>query len=127
MLEPAAQAGEAPAQRPRPLGGFSRLSVVVLIVLIGAAIAMWVLTSSVVSDQQRRLLDERAGEVTSTLSTSLNDAKLSLSLLAGVPSRTHGSPASFASAADSFLTPGVKAVGVAEERRGLVDLIAARR
>jgi signal transduction histidine kinase/AmiR/NasT family two-component response regulator len=124
MLEPAT-GGQPPAERPRPQGRLSWLSCVVLVVLIAVAVGMWGLTRSVITDQQQRLLHERAGEVASTLSTSLNDAKSSLSLLAGVPARSGDSAAAFASAADPFLTQGVTTVGVARARGGVVGVIAA--
>jgi len=103
----------------------SRLSVIVLFALAAVAVAMWVVTTEVVRNQDRKLLHERTKEVASVFSTEISNAQSSLALLAGVPSRSRGSATAFASAAGPLLKQGVAAVGVAGERGGRPTVIAA--
>jgi signal transduction histidine kinase/ActR/RegA family two-component response regulator len=92
------------------------LSVLVVTVLAGLGIVTSLVTHSVVRDQQRRLLHERAGEVASTVAVDVNGLQASLSTLSRIAALSHHSPHQFAAAAAPLVTKGVEALGLARPR-----------
>ena len=77
------------------------LSLVVCLVLVAGSLALCQLSRTVVADQERRLLDQRANEATALISNLMERNQIGLQLLAGVASVTGGDPAVFSRAAAS--------------------------
>jgi signal transduction histidine kinase/ActR/RegA family two-component response regulator len=101
------------------------LLAVVVIALVGAAIAGSVVVDRVVRDQERSLLRERAGEVAALLTAAVTDTESSLPVLAEVSRLQNGSRAVFARAARSILANGVLSVGVIRLRNGVFTVRSA--
>lgn len=120
MKEERTSAEMEAARRP-----ISHMSVVVCLALVAVAVAICVVTTSVVRDQERRLLHERTKEIGSALTNVITTGQSSLVLLAAVPARTGYSASKFTGAAHALLGSGVLTVGVARERSGRPVVVAA--
>ena len=117
---------KGPSRRWARRWPFGWLSVLVLALLTGLAIVTSVVTQSVVRDQERRLLHERAGEVASTVSVAIGSVQSSLSMLSRVAALSHDSRSQFAAAAAPLIDPGVATIGVAAPRpAGYISLVSA--
>ena len=101
------------ARRFRRWGGLGRLSVLVLVCVAGLAIGTSLAIRGVVRDQERRLLHERAGEVSDAVTTAISGLEPSLGMLSRVAQLSHYAPHQFAMAASPLLSPGVQALGIA--------------
>jgi signal transduction histidine kinase len=80
------------------------ISVVTLIVLGGAAVASSLIVQNGIRDQERVLLQERAGEAASVLAGAFAGIQDSLELLGTLALTDQGRPSTFASAARSVIT-----------------------
>lgn len=107
--------------RPMPLG---RLSFAVLLCLTTIAIVTSVIIRSVVNDQQRRLLHERAGEVASDVSTGIGTLQTNLATLSRLAQLGGYSSHNFSDVAGPMATAGVRAIGAVRVRDGVVTEIA---
>lgn len=107
--------------RPMPLG---RLSFAVLLCLTAIAIVTSTIIRSVVRDQERRLLHERAGEVASVVSTGLATLQSDLATVSRLAQVGGYSSRTFADVAGPMATTGVRAIGLARVRDGVVTEIA---
>jgi len=105
--------------------GIGWLSALVLVCLAGLAIATSLVVRGVVRDQERRLLHERAGEVGSALSTTLEELTPALGMLSRIAQLSHYSSHQFALAASSLVTPGVGVLGIAQPRGTSFSTVAA--
>lgn len=83
---------EIPAARMR----LRPLSLLVLLVVAATAVASFVFTRHVVSDQERKLLKQRTDEVTLYLSSLLGSVRSEFSSLAGTAAATNADPGAFA-------------------------------
>jgi signal transduction histidine kinase len=102
------------------------ISVVTLIVLGGAAVASSLVVQNVIRDQERVLLQERAGEAASVLAGAFAGVQDSLELLGTVAQTNQGRPSTFASAARSVITaPNEGVLVTAQHGTGLVVTAAA--
>jgi signal transduction histidine kinase/CheY-like chemotaxis protein len=90
------------------------VAVLVLVVLALVAFVSFGLTRRAASDEQERILHERAGEVAAILASSTNSASASLSLVGEVYASRGSSGPGFVASARSLLQGSVTAIGVAE-------------
>lgn len=95
---------DAPAGRKRMRVQLRLISVVTLIVLGGAVIASSLVMRNVIRDQERVLLQERAGEAASVLAGAFAGVQESLHLLGILAAAGQGPHSSFATAARSVIT-----------------------
>jgi signal transduction histidine kinase/ActR/RegA family two-component response regulator len=100
-------------RRVRRWGRLGWLSVLVLVCLAGLAIATSLVIRSVVRDQQRRLLHERAGEVGDAVTTAISGLEPALGMLSRIAQLSHYAPHQFATAASPLVSPGVEMLGIA--------------
>jgi signal transduction histidine kinase/CheY-like chemotaxis protein len=107
--------------RSLPLG---RLSFAVLVCLAAIAVVTSMITRSVVRDQERRLLHERAGEVASVVSTGVRTLQSDLATVSRVAQLGGYSDKSFSDVARPMLTGGVRAIGAARVRNGRLTEVA---
>src|SRR5205807_4419572 len=104
----------------------SRLGLGVLVVLTGVVTVASLGVRSVVRNQEKRLLRERAGEVALVLTTAFNGVKSSFPVLAMAPqSSVSGQQPPFADMARPLLANGVVTVGVAEGHDGVLTVLAS--
>jgi signal transduction histidine kinase len=102
------------------------ISVVTLIVLGGAVVASSLVVQNVIRDQERLLLQERAGEAASVLAGAFAGVQDSLELLGTVALTNQGRPSTFASAARSVLNASNEgALVTAQHGTGMVVTAAA--
>jgi len=98
----------------------------VLVVLTGVVTVASLGVRSVVRNQEKRLLRERAGEVALVLTTAFNGVKSSFPVLAMAPqSSVSGQQPPFADMARPLLANGVVTVGVAEGHDGVLTVLAS--
>jgi len=100
------------------------ISVVTLIVLGGAVVASSLVVQGAIRDQERVLLQERAGEAASVLASTFAGIQDSLVLLGTIAVADQGRPSSFASAARSVITTSSEGVLVTA-RRGTSMVVTA--
>ncbi|MGH3227702.1 MAG: sensor histidine kinase [Streptosporangiaceae bacterium] len=101
------------------------ISVVTLIVLGGAAVASSLVVQNVIRDQERVLLQERAGEAASVLASAFAGVQDSLELLGSLAVTDRGRPSTFASAARSVITTSTEGVLVTAQRGTAMVVTAA--
>jgi signal transduction histidine kinase len=92
------------------------VSAVTLVVLGGAAVASSLVVQNVIRDQERVLLQERAGEAASVLAGGFAGIQDGLELLGTIAVTDQGRPSSFASAARSVLTTPSEGVLITAQR-----------
>lgn len=90
------------------------LSVAVLVVVSGLAVAGCLVTRNVVSDQEHKLLKQRAEEAGLYLSTAISSVQTELSSLAATAAATEESPSAFSQATKALtsLPNGFKAIAL---------------
>jgi signal transduction histidine kinase/ActR/RegA family two-component response regulator len=113
---------QAPKQSSKLLAA---LAATVVAGLVGAVVAGSVVVDGVVRDQERSLLHERGGEISSLLTTAITSTESSLPVLASVSQLQGGSTGVFAQAARPILEKGVQTVGVVRERGGMFTIESA--
>jgi signal transduction histidine kinase len=101
------------------------ISVVTLIVLGGAVVASSLVVQNVIRDQERLLLQERAGEAASVLAGAFAGVQDSLALLGTIAQTDQRSPAAFASAARSVIFPPSEGAMVTAQRGASMVVTAA--
>jgi signal transduction histidine kinase len=77
---------------------------VLLLVLVGVAVAASLIARSVIQSQERLLLRERTGEAATLLGSAFSSSQASLRLLGALARSDHGQAGSFAAAARSVTT-----------------------
>jgi signal transduction histidine kinase len=92
-----------------------RLSVVVLVVMVGLAIAFAVVTNNVIDDQERKLTEERGAEAAALLSNAVSMSGSTLRLLGTVSQLGTGSAEVFTSTAQPFVQATVKSFSVVQQ------------
>jgi two-component system, NtrC family, sensor histidine kinase HydH len=100
------------------------ISAVTLIVLGGAVVASSLVVQNAIRDQERVLLQERAGEAASVLAGAFAGVQDSLELLGTLALTNQGRPAAFASAARLVITTSNEGVLVTA-RRGTKMVVTA--
>jgi signal transduction histidine kinase len=113
-----------PTQRKRVKLRLRLISAVTLIVLGGAAVASSLVVHDVTRDQERVLLQERAGEAASVLASAFAGVQDSLHLLGAITVADQGRPSLFATAARSVITTSNEGVLVTA-RRGTGMVVTA--
>jgi hypothetical protein len=113
-------------QRKRVKLRLRLISAVTLIVLGGAAVASSLVVHDVTRDQERVLLQERAGEAASVLASAFSGVQDSLHLLGTIAVADQDRPSLFATAARSVTTTSNEGVLVTARRgTGMVVTAAA--
>lgn len=115
----------ARARRKRARLRLRLISVLTLIVLGGAAVASSLVVQNAIRDQERLLLQERAGEAASVLAGAFAGVQDSLELLGTIAMTDQGRPSSFASAARAVITTSTEGVLVTAQR-GTSMVVTAR-
>jgi PAS domain S-box-containing protein len=110
----------------RSRSGLSRIvPLAVLLLLAASAVATFVVTSSVVRDQEQRLLRDRAGEVSALLTNAFSSFESSLRVLGGVGASHHFAATQlFKESATPLLKAGAATIGVAAERGTAFTVVA---
>ena len=92
------------------------LSIAVLVVVSGLAVAGCLITRNVVADQEHKLLKQRAEEAGLYLSTAISSVQTELSSLAATAAATKESPAAFGQATKALtsLPGGFKAIALVD-------------
>jgi signal transduction histidine kinase len=101
------------------------ISVVTLIVLGGAVVASSLVVQNGIRDQERLLLQERAGEAASVLAGAFAGIQDSLELLGTLALTDQGRPSTFASAARSVITTSNEGVLVTAQHGTSMVVTAA--
>ena len=103
---PGGRGPSPPARRQAIQGRLSVATIVAMIITLGVgAFGAWG-THSVVRDQQKRLLNERASEVGLLFTSAIGGITSSLTATRGVVHATNGSASAFASAVDDQVLAG---------------------
>ena len=85
------------------------LSAVILLVVVGAAVALSLITRNVVRDQEGLILRERTAEVAAVVGSAFASAQSSLQLLGEIARSDRGHPQLFADAARAVTTTSTQA------------------
>src|SRR5580658_6838263 len=116
----------APNARRRGRLRLRFISIVMLIILGGVAVASSLITQGVIRNQERVLLQERTEEAASVLSGAFAGVEQSLSLLGTLAGTGKGGSSSFATAARSVIVPSSEGLMVTAQRgSGMVVTAAA--
>jgi signal transduction histidine kinase len=102
-----------------------RLSMLVLVVMVGLAILSSLVTRNVIDDQEHKLIRERAGEAAALLSNAINTSAGTLRLLGTVSQVGTGSAEVFTSTAEPFIQGSVKAFSIAVGDAAGFSVVAA--
>lgn len=114
-----------PTRRKRVRVRLRLISVVTLIVLGGAVVASSLVVQNGIRDQERVLLQERAGEAASVLAGAFAGIQDSLELLGTLALTDQGRPSTFASAARSVITTSNEGVLVTAQHGTSMVVTAA--
>jgi hypothetical protein len=101
------------------------ISAVTLVVLVGTAVASSLVVRNLIQDQERVLLQKRAGEAASVLGSAFAGVQDSLHLLGTIAMAGRGRPALFAAAARSVITAPDEGVLVTAQRGTSMVVTAA--
>ncbi len=115
----------ARTQRKRVRLRLRLISAVTLVVLGGAVAASSLVVQNAIRDQERVLLQERAGEAASVLAGAFAGVQDSLELLGTLAATNRGRPSTFASAARSVITTSNEGVLVTAQHGTSMVVTAA--
>jgi signal transduction histidine kinase len=101
------------------------ISAVTLVFLVGTAVASSLVVRNLIQDQERLLLQERAGEAASVLGSTFAGVQDSLHLLGTIAMAGQGRPSLFAAAARSVITASNEGVLVTAQRGTSMVVTAA--
>ena len=100
------------------------LSVLILLGLTAASVALALVARTLVADQQSRLLDERTTEAGALVTTLFGSIQTTLPILAETTHLQPGSTAQFVSAARQFVGPEASTIGALQVGNGGVTAVA---
>jgi signal transduction histidine kinase len=101
------------------------ISAVTLVVLVGTAVVSSLVVRNLIQDQERVLLQKRAGEAASVLGSAFAGVQDSLHLLGTIAMAGRGRPSLFAAAARSVITASNEGVLVTAQRGTSMVVTAA--
>src|SRR6202050_4210338 len=101
------------------------ISAVTLVVLVGTAVVSSLVVRNLIQDQERVLLQKRAGEAASVLGSAFAGVQDSLHLLGTIAMAGQGRPSLFAAAARSVITASNEGVLVTAQRGTSMVVTAA--